>query len=336
MRRGRSKAHFCAATLVACCVLPLAAYQKELPAAAAAIADEIAGATQQSVAVVDFTDLQGNVTELGRYIAEEISLGLVIAKKGLSVIDRTHLTTILREHKLASTGLIDPATARKLGEIAGVGVLVTGSITPLGDNVRLVVKVLDTKTARILVASSVDMAKTKTIEELMARDLRGSERSSESHSGPAVPPVRSPDPSELAAFSPDALKITSGGAGCNYANAGVSLVIENTSRQPLYLAIHAQRGQPAIMLSDNRGNQWRLINASGIAVIEDSRNAPQNDFTLIAPGGQVTLVMNFASSGRASTPSTFSVAMQALRYSSGGPVRLSLGLADISVGSRFR
>ncbi len=42
------------------------------------------------------------------------------AKKEIpvKVIDRTHLKAILHEHKLASTGLIDPQTARQLGRIA--------------------------------------------------------------------------------------------------------------------------------------------------------------------------------------------------------------------------
>ena len=36
---------------------------------------------KHTVAVVDFTDLQGNITELGRFIAEELSANLVAGKK---------------------------------------------------------------------------------------------------------------------------------------------------------------------------------------------------------------------------------------------------------------
>lgn len=145
--------------------------QRELPSATAFLADEIASGGKHRLAVVDFTDLQGCVTELGRFIAEEMALGFVTSKKPIAVIDRTHLRTILQENKLAASGIIDPATARKLGEIAGVDALVTGTITPLGDSVRLVAKVIDTKTAQILAASSIDMARTKAIEELLSRGL---------------------------------------------------------------------------------------------------------------------------------------------------------------------
>jgi len=93
----------------------LALQRGELPLAASALADEIAATGKHSVAVVDFTDLQGNVTELGRFMSEEVELGLVTAKRNLTVVDRTHLRLILQENKLDATGLVDPATARKVG-----------------------------------------------------------------------------------------------------------------------------------------------------------------------------------------------------------------------------
>lgn len=43
------------------------------------------------------------------------------------------LKSIIKENKLSATGLIDPATARKLGKVAGVDALITGTLTPLRD-----------------------------------------------------------------------------------------------------------------------------------------------------------------------------------------------------------
>lgn len=120
---------------------------------------------------MDFTDLSGNVTELGRFLAEEISVTLASLDKGIEVIDRTHLKVILQEHKLATTGLIDPATARKLGKIAGVESLATGTITPFGDSVRVSVKIIDADTAKIIAASTANIAKTRIIEELVAKGI---------------------------------------------------------------------------------------------------------------------------------------------------------------------
>jgi TolB-like protein len=120
---------------------------------------------------VDFNDLQGNITELGRFLAEEFSTALVSSGKGFEVVDRTHLKSILAEHKLSTTGLIDPQTARKLGQIVGVEAIVTGTITPFGDSVRISIKVLVTDTAKVITASSDNIPKTKAIEELLSREV---------------------------------------------------------------------------------------------------------------------------------------------------------------------
>jgi TolB-like protein len=147
------------------------AQDKEIKALASDLADILARTPSKTVAVVDLTDLQGNVTELGRFLAEELSVALASTDKGIEVIDRTHLKALLQEHKLAATGVIDPATARRLGEIAGVQVLVTGTITPFGDSVRTSVKALDSATAKIITASSTDVPRTKAIDELLLRSV---------------------------------------------------------------------------------------------------------------------------------------------------------------------
>jgi len=147
------------------------AYEKEIKSLSTAMAEEITKSGKKSIAVVDFTDLQGNVTELGRFIAEEFSVALAGVGKGFEVVDRTHLKTLLQEHKLAITGVIDPTTAKKLGQVIGVEVLVIGTITPFSDYIRLSIKALVTDTAKIIGASSKDIAKTKAIEGLLGRGI---------------------------------------------------------------------------------------------------------------------------------------------------------------------
>jgi TolB-like protein len=149
----------------------LFSFEKEIKAMSATLSECIIAAGNKTIAVVDFTDLQGNVTELGRFFAEEFSGTLASSGKGFKIIDRTHLKTLLAKHKLSTTGIIDPQTARKLGQIAGVDSLITGTITPFGDTIRLSVKVLETNTAMVIGAASGDIAKTKAIEELLGKGI---------------------------------------------------------------------------------------------------------------------------------------------------------------------
>ena len=166
------------------------AYEKEINSLSISMAEKISAAGKKTIAVVDFTDLQGNVTELGRFLPEEFSTALVNAGKGFVVIDRIHLKSILKEHKLSASGIIDPTTARKLGKIAGVQALITGTVTPFGDNVRVTVKILDTETAKIIGASKANIAKTQAIEELLARGIETRSPYQQSASSQYRPPAR--------------------------------------------------------------------------------------------------------------------------------------------------
>lgn len=115
--------------------VPIGAYQQQMQSAAQRIGQAMTKTGKRTVAVVDFTDLQGNATELGRFLAEQLSVALGEAAGGYEVIDRNHLRSILQEQKLSATGLVDPLTARKVGQMAGAECLVSGSITPFSESV---------------------------------------------------------------------------------------------------------------------------------------------------------------------------------------------------------
>ncbi|HLP57305.1 MAG TPA: FlgO family outer membrane protein [Candidatus Deferrimicrobium sp.] len=163
------------------------AYEKEIRELSSVMAENIAKAGKTRIAVVDFTDLQGNVTELGRFIAEELAVALLDKKQGFEIVDRTHLQTLIKEHKLSATGLIDPATAQKLGQIAGVDALVTGSITPFGDSIRISVKILDITTAKLIGAVAANIPKTKAVEELLERGIGNGLQMDTGNSTPSSP-----------------------------------------------------------------------------------------------------------------------------------------------------
>lgn len=165
---------------------PASAQEKEIRAISDKLSESLAQTGKKTVAVVDFSDLQGCVTELGRFIAEELSASLAESGKGIQIVDRTNLKVILQENKLAAAGVIDPSTAQKLGQLAGVDSLITGTLTPFGDSVRVAVKVMDSASARIVAATRGDIARTKAIDELLSRGTTAGCSSSVVESGPDV------------------------------------------------------------------------------------------------------------------------------------------------------
>lgn len=152
-------------------ILQAQTYEEQINSLSATMAKNIEKSGKKQIAVVDFTDLEGNVTALGRFIAEEFSVALLNTGSEFEVVDRTHLQTILKEHKLSTTGIIDPQTARKLGQIAGVEALITGTLTPFGESIRVTVKILDVNTAKVIGASAGNIPQTKPIETLLAQGI---------------------------------------------------------------------------------------------------------------------------------------------------------------------
>ncbi len=145
-------------------------YERQLKAVCDSLSARLIAQKKTTAAVVDFTDLNGNVTALGRFLAEELSGCLVSETADLQVVERLRLNAVLREQKLSESPIIDPATAKKLGEVVGATAIITGTLTPFGETVRLSARALDVGTARVIGAATADIPKTRAIEELLAQE----------------------------------------------------------------------------------------------------------------------------------------------------------------------
>lgn len=120
------------------------------------------------IAVIEFSNLDGKVTEFGKFLSEELITKLFITKK-FEVVERQLLVKILEEHKLNLTGIIDPVSAKELGKILGVDAVASGTITDLGTSVKLNARLIATETGKIFAVASVEMLKDEKIRKLMGR-----------------------------------------------------------------------------------------------------------------------------------------------------------------------
>jgi TolB-like protein len=123
-------------------------YDDAIKQVSSQLADAISSSGKKTVAVTDFTDLDGNVTELGRFLASDLSDSLAAQAKGFLVIDRTQFKSAPQE--------------------SSVDAIVTGNLTTFADHVRLSTKLLDATNSAILSAASVDIPRTKDIDDLLA------------------------------------------------------------------------------------------------------------------------------------------------------------------------
>ncbi len=84
------------------------------------------------VAVADFRNNAEGVTDGARRAITDMLTTELGKMAGLSVIERSRLEALAREHSLAASGLVEGSTAVQIGRLAGVQMIITGSITEFG------------------------------------------------------------------------------------------------------------------------------------------------------------------------------------------------------------
>ncbi len=106
-------------------------------------------------AVVEFQE-RGDLgmRDAGTIIAEWLTTALN-KTGGFEVYERLSLSSLMEEHKLSGSGLMDEQTAAEIGRIRGVEAIVTGSVSKLGDVYSVTAKVIDVTTAKIITSSDI-------------------------------------------------------------------------------------------------------------------------------------------------------------------------------------
>lgn len=130
------------------------------------ISDGLTENQKQTIAVVEFVDLEGRVTNFGRFVAEELITRLYQTKK-FKVIERQLLNKIVAEQKLSLAGMIDQASAQKLGKLLGVDAIASGTVTDLGKSLRVNARLISTNTGEVFAVAATEIAKDDSVNALM-------------------------------------------------------------------------------------------------------------------------------------------------------------------------
>lgn len=229
-------------------------YEVELRALAANLVSQLEAANQQSATVLDFTDLQGAPTELGRFLAQELSDQLFSASKKISFVDRANLQQLLHEKKLEVEGLINPETSRKLGNMIGIDTIIVGTTTPIGNIIKLSVRAIAVDTGRIVASQTADVPAIPGLGELYNRGV-----------APDSSPTESTARNIRDKIRPDSFKLGADQLYYNVLDSTLHFTVEN----------HIGNGFGAAILQFGTsvgpclGGQ---LSAVGIPVVFDNRN----------------------------------------------------------------
>lgn len=116
---------------------------------------------KKKIAVVEFSDLNGNIRALGQFLAEELITELFLISPGqFEVVERRQLMKVLDEQKLTTSGLLDAKAMDSVGKILGIEAIVTGSITDLESNVKVNARMIGVDTAKVFAVARTSIPKT--------------------------------------------------------------------------------------------------------------------------------------------------------------------------------
>jgi len=90
-------------------------------------------------------------------VAEDLSTAMI--KNKFHLVERGQLDNVLKELKIQDTGLIDPSTAKEIGNLTGCDLILVGSISDRGQFVVINARLLETETGKALIAERVEMRK---------------------------------------------------------------------------------------------------------------------------------------------------------------------------------
>jgi TolB-like protein len=140
----------------------------QIDSLAAQIINGLSARKINKIALIEFSNLEGSVTGLGKYMAEELTTRLFRTGR-FQVVERRLMNKIMEEQKLSATGLVDEKTASKFGRILGADALAIGTIAELNTSVKINARLIAAETGAVFAVASVQIPMSKEIEILLGK-----------------------------------------------------------------------------------------------------------------------------------------------------------------------
>jgi TolB-like protein len=272
----------------------------------------------KTVAVLSFSNLDGQTSLLGRFLAEELTVTLTSksSESGFSVVDRHNLERILAELKLSSSGLADPENAKKVGKLANLDAMIVGTLVDLGSSYRWTSKLIETQTAKIIGATAVSLGATEEIRTLWSTSSGGPSTTPPSSGGAVAAPT---DPKLKATEYPvinnppvelliskvirSNNDVTIQATLQNRSTSRVSVYAGNPNPYTFYSAGNAPHYQQlGGYLIGNNGDRFRLLEVTGMQLVDKAKDPAAyfkgtNYFLTLEGSGTAPLVIEFGARG---------------------------------------
>lgn len=123
----------------------------------------------QSIAIADFTNIDGTTCPLGKYLNEQLITALFMAQdRSFNIIDRSQLTRLMEEVKLRMDGLLDEENLPKLKRLKTIDIMIGGTWTITGPYLSLTAKAIEIETGNMVGLASGMVTYRPSMQKLCA------------------------------------------------------------------------------------------------------------------------------------------------------------------------
>jgi TolB-like protein len=160
------------------------------------IASKIPGPDAIRIAVLPFPNADDTCSVLSTYLADELVQSLsAVAGAPFVIIERMQLVAVINEMQIGAMGILNPETTQSIGRISGVKALIIGTITSIGDRVRVNARLVSTDTGGLMSAAAISIPRTSDVDSLLRQPIPGEGGTCGVHivSRPKVSPSQAPE-----------------------------------------------------------------------------------------------------------------------------------------------
>ena len=108
------------------------------------------------IAVADFVNDDGNVSKLGRYIADKLTPYFARSKQ-FHVLERGLINKVIEEQQFQVSSFVDESSTQEFGKLLGAETIITGKISELGDMFYIHGKAIDVTYGNLLVSVDAEL-----------------------------------------------------------------------------------------------------------------------------------------------------------------------------------
>ena len=220
-------------------------YEDSLKQLAEGVTEGAAKAKKQRLAVLDFTDSQGEQTPVGRFLAEELGTQIMVAGE-LTTVDRTLLYSTLKKMQLEQIDPPHAKTVRRAAKAIRADVFVSGTYTETPDGLQVTIRLITPAQGQSISAARTTLPKTGPLSTFFKKE----------DPPPGPLPLEKPQepapPLGLGTHRNDAYEFIVTSIARLNSRVKLDVMVANHSARDLKLLCHLQN----TVLKDEHGSVW--------------------------------------------------------------------------------